>query len=240
MQPATGQELTELDQKELVETPPARTRVATRPLSAVVLSFAAHGGVFALVVMLGNAVRSSVVEPVSLQQLAKLEVAGGPHAAKTPLPVMDVGAHTKHTDATAEASKKTILPVERTAPKVAGGGQPKNPTQGDGTGKAFTGNGDDAEDARPAFPVYSPRPAVTDRALLPSSEQKIVVAVNVDALGQVVSEKLVRGMGNKLDQMVLEIVMTWRFHPATVNGKPVASEAEVIFPFNPSYPISSS
>jgi len=25
-----------------------------------------------------------------------------------------------------------------------------------------------------------------------------------------------------------------------VNGKPVASEAEVIFPFNPSYPISNS
>jgi outer membrane biosynthesis protein TonB len=40
--------------------------------------------------------------------------------------------------------------------------------------------------------------------------------------------------------MVLEIVKTWRFHPATVDGKPVASEAEVIFPFNPSYPITSS
>jgi protein TonB len=206
----------------------------------VVLSIAAHGGVFALVVMLGNAVRSSVVEPVTLQQLAKLEVAGGPHAAKTQLPVMDVGAHTKHTDATPDASKKTILPVENPTPKVAGGGQPKNPTQGDGTGKAFTGNGDAAEDARPAFPVYSPRPAVTDRSLLPSSEQKIVVDVNVDSLGQVTSEKLVRGMGNKLDQMVLEIVKTWRFHPATVDGKPVASEAEVIFPFNQSYPITSS
>jgi len=67
-----------------------------------------------------------------------------------------------------------------------------------------------------------------------------VVAVDVDALGQVVSEKLVRGMGNKLDGMVLEIVKTWRFHPATVGGKPVASEAEVIFPFNPSYPITNS
>jgi protein TonB len=75
---------------------------------------------------------------------------------------------------------------------------------------------------------------------LPSSEQKIVVDVNVDALGQVVSEKLVRGMGNQLDQMVLQVVKTWRFHPATVDGKPVASEAEVIFPFNPSYPITNS
>jgi TonB family protein len=64
--------------------------------------------------------------------------------------------------------------------------------------------------------------------------------VDVDAQGQVVSEKLVRGMGNKLDGMVLEIVKTWRFHPATVGGKAVASEAEVIFPFNASYPITSS
>ena len=225
-----------------MQTPPEinRTKLAKRPLSAVLLSIAAHGGVFALVVVLGNALRSSVVEPTSLQQLAKLEVAGGPHAARTPQPVMDVGAHTKHPEPTPETSKKTILPVERPAPKLAGGGAPKDPTEGDGTGKAYTGNGDADEDARPAFPVYSPRPAVTDRALLPGSEQKIVVAVDVDSLGNVTSEKLVRGMGNKLDQMVLEIVMTWRFHPATVNGKPVASEAEVIFPFNPSYPITSA
>jgi len=232
---AAGPYPTELDRAVRV-----RPRVATRPLSAVVLSIAAHGGVLALVVMLGTAVRTNMVEHPSFEVLARLEVAGGPHAAKAPLPVMDVGAHTLHTDATPEASKKTILPVEKPAPKMAGGGAPKNPSKGDGTGKAFTGNGDDAEDARPAFPVYSPRPAVTDRSLLPSSEQKIVVDVNVDSLGQVVSEKLVRGMGNELDQMVLEIVKTWRFHPATVDGKPVASEAEVIFPFNPSYPIANS
>ena len=221
-------------------TEPSRTKLAKRPLSAVVLSIAAHGGLFALVVMVGTAVGTKLNEPISLQVLARLEVAGGPHAVKVPMPVADFGAHTKHPEATAESSKKTILPIENPLPKRAGGGKPKDPTAGDGSGKAFTGNGEDAVDARPAFPVYSPRPAVTDRSLLPSSEQKIVVAVDVDSMGQVVSEKLVRGMGNKLDQMVLEIVKTWRFHPATVDGKPVASEAEVIFPFNPSYPISNS
>ena len=219
---------------------PAPNPLAKRSTTAMLLSVAAHGGVFALVVMLGTAAGKTTVEPATLQVLAKLEVAGGPHAVQVPMPVADFGAHTKHPDATPESSKKTILPVEKPAPKLAGGGAPKTPTQGDGSGKAFTGNGDSAEDARPAFLVFSPRPAVTDRALLPSSEQKIVVDVNVDALGQVVSEKLVRGMGNQLDQMVLEIVKTWRFHPATVDGRPVASEAEVIFPFNPSYPISNS
>lgn len=215
-------------------------RMARRPLSAVGLSVGAHLGLLALGLMVGTAVGSRVTEPPTLQVLAKLEVAGGPHAVRVPMPVADFGAHTKHTDATAESSKKTILPVEKPAPKLAGGGKPKNATEGDGSGAAFAGNGDAAEDERPAFPVFSPRPAVTDRALLPSTEQKIVVAVDVDALGQVVSEKLVRGLGNKLDQMALEIVKTWRFHPATVDGKPVASEAEVIFPFNASYPITNS
>ena len=216
------------------------TSMEKRPVTAALLSVATHGAVLALVVMVGTAVGSRVSEPPTLEVLAKLEVAGGPHAVTVPMPVADFGAHTKHPEATAESSKKTILPVEKALPKLAGGGKPKNPTKGDGSGAAFTGNGDAAEDSRPAFPVFSPRPAVTDRSLLPGSEQKIVVAVDVDALGQVVSEKLVRGMGNKLDGMVLDIVKTWRFHPATVDGRAVASEAEVIFPFNPSYPITNS
>jgi protein TonB len=54
----------------------------------------------------------------------------------------------------------------------------------------------------------------------------------------VTGETLVKGMGNALDQIVLDTVKTWRFHPATVNGNPVASEAELIFPFNLSYPVA--
>lgn len=222
------------------ETGRARMSLAKRPLSAGLLSIAAHGGIFALAVMLGSAAKTSRIEPRTWQALARLETAGGPHAVKIAAPAMDHGAHTKHPEPTPEASKKTILPVEKLTTRQAGGGKPKHSTAGDGSGKAVTGNGEDAEDARPAFPVYSPRPAVTDRSLLPSSELKIVVAVDVDALGQVVSEKLVKGMGNRLDEMVMEIVKTWRFHPATVDGKAVASEAEVIFPFNSSYPISNS
>jgi TonB family protein len=64
--------------------------------------------------------------------------------------------------------------------------------------------------------------------------------VNVDPLGAVVSEVLVKGMGNKLDQIVLDTVKTWRFQPALENGKAVPTQAELIFPFNPSYPITVS
>jgi TonB family protein len=104
----------------------------------------------------------------------------------------------------------------------------------------MTGSGSDAEDARPAFPVFSPHPPVRDRALLPATEKKIVVDVTLDAQGLVLSETLVEGMGNRLDQIVLDIARTWRFQPATVNGKAVPSEAELIFPFNSSYPITDS
>lgn len=100
------------------------------------------------------------------------------------------------------------------------------------------GNGADQQNADPAFPVFSPRPAVADRALLPSSNQEVVVDVKVSAAGDVLEATLVKGLGNGLDQLVLDTVKTWRFHPATVNGSPVATEAELIFPFNLSYPIA--
>ena len=137
-------------------------------------------------------------------------------------------------------NERLRVPLEQPQRAMSGGGAPKTPHTGDGSNQAMTGNGSDAEDARPAFPTYSPRPPVTDRALLPTSEVKIVVDVDLDALGQVVHETLVKGMGTRLDQIVLETVKTWRFQPATVNGKPVPSEDELIFPFNPSYPITDS
>jgi outer membrane biosynthesis protein TonB len=64
--------------------------------------------------------------------------------------------------------------------------------------------------------------------------------VKLDAFGTVVAESLVNGLGNKLDQIVLDTVKTWKFHPATINGRPVPSEAELIFPFNPNYPIGAT
>ncbi|HEY2469560.1 MAG TPA: TonB family protein [Terracidiphilus sp.] len=122
----------------------------------------------------------------------------------------------------------------------SGGGSTKDPHHGDGSGKAAFGNGNESEDVYPAFPVFSPHPPVADRSLLPSSPQKIVVDVNVDASGQVVSMKLVKGLGTQLDRIVLDTVRTWRFHPATVNGKAVPTEAELIFPFTQDYPIAVS
>ncbi|HUD55927.1 MAG TPA: energy transducer TonB [Terracidiphilus sp.] len=221
-------------------TDPDPTNLAKRRRSSVLLSFALHVGVLALVVLLGTVARTRVIEPADHPALALLENAGGSHAVKIPLPPSNFAAHTRKPTNDSEASRKSIVPIEQPQRAMSGGGAPKAPHTGDGSNQALSGNGSDAEDARPAFPTYSPRPPVTDRSLLPHSEVKIVVDVDLDALGQVVHETLVKGMGTKLDQIVLDTVRTWRFQPATVNGKPVPSEDELIFPFNPSYPITDS
>ncbi len=66
------------------------------------------------------------------------------------------------------------------------------------------GTGSGTDDAEPAFPTYFPRPPVTDRALLPAVEQKIIVDVTISAQGDVTDEKLVQGLGNSLDDLVLQ------------------------------------
>ncbi len=97
------------------------------------------------------------------------------------------------------------------------------------------GSDEGSQDVSPAFPVYSPSPHVTDRSLLPATNQNVVVDVNVSALGEVLDEKLVQGLGNSIDQTILDTVRSWKFHPATVDGNAVASVAELVFPLSPKW-----
>ena len=211
-----------------------------RLFRALFFSLALHGTFCASVYLFGTHAAIRIVEPVKTQVVSQLTFSGGSHAIRIELPISQFAAHTHQPAPHADAAKKTDIPMQVPVLKKSGGGSTRSPHHGDGSSTAMTGNGSDAEDLHPAFPVFSPHPPVTDRSLLPSSEQKIVVDVSVDAFGQVVSENLVKGLGNKLDKIVLETVRTWRFQPATLNGKPVATEAELIFPFNLDYPITIS
>jgi len=211
-----------------------------RLFRALFFSLALHGAFFASVYLSGTHAAIRIVEPVKTQVVSQLTFSGGSHAIRIELPISQFAAHTHQPAPHADAAQKTDIPMQVPVLKKSGGGSTRSPHHGDGSSTAMTGNGSDAEDLHPAFPVFSPHPPVTDRSLLPSSEQKIVVDVSVDAFGQVVSENLVKGLGNKLDKIVLETVRTWRFQPATLNGKPVATEAELIFPFNLDYPITIS
>ena len=216
-------------------------KLAWQTLRAVLLSSTFHLVLVICLILLGvMARRKAPVETVHPRLIARVDIAGGSHRIPIQLPPSLISAHTRKPSNDMDASKRTILPVLQPQPKKTGGGSPAAPHQGDGSNIATHGNGGDKDDVRPAFPVFSPRPPVTDRSLLPAGEEKIVVEVELNEAGDVVNEKLTSGLGNELDQLVLDIVKTWRFHPATVNGKPVATEAELIFPFNQSYPITLS
>ncbi|HUN83296.1 MAG TPA: energy transducer TonB [Terracidiphilus sp.] len=211
---------------------------AKRSISAVSVSLALHGITFAF--LLGLIHPPKIIQTESPLNAVQVATAGGAHAVKLALPAALASAHTPQPDPHAEPTRKSILPTPPHPTRKPGGGAPPVPHAGDGTGSAKNGNGSENQDVDPAFPVYSPRPPIADRSLLPRTEQKVVVEVTVDESGSVVSESLVKSAGAKLDQMVLDIVKTWRFQPATVNGKPVSSEAEIIFPFNSNYPVTSS
>lgn len=203
--------------------------------NAVTLSLAAHGVLLALLLASAHWVGVRVVQPAqSRRWISAIEIAGAARHAKILMP------QRPQAETTPEPPQGKS--ITEPAPQVQAGnrnGRKEAPDRDThGRGMAAHGAGDDDQDVMPAFPVFSPRPAVTDRGLLPHTQQKVIVDVKLSADGAVLDETLVRGLGNKLDGMVMEIVKTWKFHPAMIDGKPVASEAECIFPFDKDYPLA--
>lgn len=216
-----------------METPASRSR------SAVLVSFGTHAAVLALCLAGATArVKLHPVPAAKVGYLASLQIAGGSHRLSIPSFEAPNTSKAEKAEHVQQAEHKIINPNKPAHKEKETPSALPMDSAGKGTGTAAAGNGADAQNATPAFPVFSPKPPVADRALLPAEEQHIVVDVNVSETGDVTGLTLVKGMGNALDQIVLDTVKNWRFHPATVNGNPVASEAELIFPFNPSYPIT--
>lgn len=212
----------------------------TRRRSGILFSLGAHAAVLGGLLWAGVSghlrPKAETAARTETYSISMLQTAGASRALAVPV---------HETPSTGQSRKSLELTDQRRradpnrTPHAARVAPPKNAQQnGVGTGTAVTGAGADAQDATPAFPVFSPKPPVADRSLLPALEQQIVVDVKLSAQGDVVSETLVKGMGTPLDQIVLDTVKSWRFQPATVNGTAVASESELIFPFNLSYPVT--
>jgi TonB family protein len=204
-------------------------KLRRRIVRFLLLSAALHVLISAVVLMVQHRQRKTVVVEQAPTKFypALLLHAGGTKAEWTPAPP----GRKKHPQAVKQPTSD--LAMNRNPAPAAG--RPVSAPE-----STAAGNGADQQNADPAFPVFSPRPTVADRGLLPASNQEVVVDVKVSATGDVLEATLVKGLGNALDQLVLETVKTWRFHPATVNGSPVATEAELIFPFNRSYPTTPS
>ena len=195
-----------------------------RGRAGALVSAAAHTLVVAVIVL---AVRAQKIHPIYVEsRCCSSALYWSPNGgAASPKP-----KHTAHHKrpapalATQEAMITAPVSAAQTAQAQAGMvTQQQMPTLG-------TGNGN--ENAEPALPVYYPQPGVADRSLLPAAQRNIVVEVSIDTLGGVTDERLVAGLGNGLDQIVLATVKGWRFRPATVNGTAVASVEDLVFPFN--------
>jgi protein TonB len=191
------------------------------------LSLAVHIAVSSVAFYSSRHPRVPIVQQEIKYYPVHLYVPGGSRAKSTELPP----GRKKHPPARPITTSNLAVNTHAAPPA---GGPVSTPHD------AVPGNGTDAESANPAFPVFSPRPPVSDRSLLPTSELQVVVDVKVSAIGEVLEATLVKGIGNGLDQIVLDTVKTWRFHPATLNGNPVPTEAELIFPFNQGYPTTPS
>jgi TonB family protein len=202
-------------------------RFRKRIVRFLALSAALHLLTSAIVLLVARNPKTQVMVEQRAAKIypAMLSIAGGTKAVWTPA----LPGRKKHPQEVKQATSD--LAMNRNPAPAAGA--PVSAAQ-----STAAGNGADQQNADPAFPVFSPRPPVADRSLLPSSNREVVVDVKVSATGDVMEATLVKGIGNALDQLVLETVKTWRFHPATVNGSPVATEAELIFPFSLSYPIA--
>ncbi len=67
------------------------------------------------------------------------------------------------------------------------------------------------------------KPQYTRAALRAGVEGKITLLVSIDETGQVTNVKLIKGIGFGLDEAAIEAVRTWKYSPATLNGRVVAS-----------------
>ncbi len=85
------------------------------------------------------------------------------------------------------------------------------------------------QDVRPAYPTVFPDPPIS-RWDFPSGLQgDVIVEVTIDRFGSVVETRLLQGLRSDVDQKVIATVQHWRYHPAMVDGEPVASRNDVHF-----------
>jgi TonB family protein len=84
----------------------------------------------------------------------------------------------------------------------------------------------------PTIAKYTTPALYSDQARRHRAEGVVTVALHVDDRGRVTNARVVKGLGDGLDQNALVAVRQWRFQPGTSDGRPVAMDAEVDIEFN--------
>jgi TonB family protein len=84
-------------------------------------------------------------------------------------------------------------------------------------------------EVRPALPYVFPDPPVSRDDLPPGVQGKVIVEITIDELGNVIDTKLLRGLHPSIDAKVIATLRTWRFRPATRDGRAIASKQDALF-----------
>ena len=71
-------------------------------------------------------------------------------------------------------------------------------------------------------PTYHPDPEYTDQARRKKISGTVVLSIVVTPEGTVRDAKVVTSLDKGLDQQAVNTVSSWKFEPATKDGKPVA------------------
>jgi TonB family protein len=94
-------------------------------------------------------------------------------------------------------------------------GIPEAPPDGRAGALALAGN------IQAPVKVFSPQPTYTEDARRAGIQGVVILEAVVDADGTVRNVKVLKGLPMGLDKSAVETVMTWRYEPATMEGKPV-------------------
>jgi TonB family protein len=70
--------------------------------------------------------------------------------------------------------------------------------------------------------IYQPDPQYNERARKKKINGTVIVAMIVTAEGKVRDLKVIKSLDKGLDKQAIAAVSTWKFEPATKDGKPVA------------------
>jgi TonB family protein len=83
----------------------------------------------------------------------------------------------------------------------------------------------------PPVPITKVAPEFTPEASAAKFHGFVQVSLVVDVNGVPKDMKVMKSVGMGLDAKAMEAVAKWRFHPGTVDGKPVAVQATVDLEF---------
>lgn len=136
----------------------------------------------------------------------------------------------------------SALAAPSNGPGVAGGiggntgdgvGSGRGPGRGDGTGGGCCGDiytiGNGVSVPRA---IYAPEPEFSEEARRVKHQGEVTLLATIGADGRARNLAVVRSLGMGLDEKALEAVRTWRFEPATKNGRPVAVQMNIIVNFH--------